>query len=212
MTMHQIVTHKEPDPNFLTPSQILTAARKHVAENFGGQWPEDEWFELGNWDINLWADDQTGETFASVYPITPRGSTQTNQGITIPVQYAPAFILAELRELGRTGKINDMSRILFSDIVSEIIDGAEDSGYLDTLRKLTDQFSRALDGIERDLDKLQGRSLLANDDGTYALPANNTLVRIRAGKYDVIVTRDDNGAVGTRFEYIGEAETTKSTE
>jgi hypothetical protein len=76
--------NKQTNPNFMTPGQILTASRKYVAENCGGAWPEDEWFELGNWDINLWADDQTGQAFATAYPITPRGSTQTNQGITIP--------------------------------------------------------------------------------------------------------------------------------
>lgn len=74
---------KDKDPSFLTPSDILAAARKFVLEECSDEWPEDEWFELGNWDINVWTD-QTGDAFATAYPITPRGSTQTNQGITIP--------------------------------------------------------------------------------------------------------------------------------
>ncbi len=79
-----MTTKKDNDPNFLTPSEILAAARKFVLEECGDEWPDDEWVELGNWDINVWTDDQTGEAFATAHPITPRGSTLTNQGITIP--------------------------------------------------------------------------------------------------------------------------------
>lgn len=206
-----MTTKQDKDPNFLTPSDILAAARKFVLEECSDEWPDDEWFELGNWDINVWTDDQTGEAFATAYPITPRGSTQTNQGITIPVQCAPALILAELRELGRAGKLNDMNRILFGEIVSEIVDsGADAGGYLDTLRELSDQFSRALDGIERDLGNLQGKSLLANDYGTYTLPAETNEVRIRAGEYngkpvDVTVERRIDGGIEAGIDYNGDA-------
>lgn len=79
-----MTTKKEKDPNFLTPAEILAAARKFVLDECGDEWPDDEWFELGNWDINVWTDDQTGEVYVTAYPITPRGSTQTNQGIVIP--------------------------------------------------------------------------------------------------------------------------------
>ncbi len=82
-----MTTKKDKDPNFLTPSEILAAACKFVLEECSDEWPEDEWFELGNWDINVWTDDQTGEAFATAYPITPRGSTQTSQGITIPANF-----------------------------------------------------------------------------------------------------------------------------
>jgi len=66
------------------PSEILRATREFVILEHGDEWPEDDWFQYGNsWDINVWKD-ENGRAFVTAYPITPRGSTQTNQGITIP--------------------------------------------------------------------------------------------------------------------------------
>ena len=92
----------QPEPKdtaFPNPIDLLEAARKHVAQNLGGAWPEDSWLEYGPWDLNLHTL-ESGQHALTAYPTDGR-ETDTSLGICIPVpppaaQKRAAYFISQL--------------------------------------------------------------------------------------------------------------------
>ncbi len=84
------MTVKIKDKDFPTQIEILQAICDHVKEYHRGQWPENDWFQVGPWDINIWTDDERPQEYvATAYPII-NDKTITDLGITFLVPWSPA--------------------------------------------------------------------------------------------------------------------------
>jgi hypothetical protein len=91
------------ETDFPTTADLLEAARKHVAENFGGKWPEYSWLGYGPWDLNLHTL-EGGQPALTAYP-TDGQDTDTGLGIRIPVpppapQKRAAYFISQLERDG----------------------------------------------------------------------------------------------------------------
>lgn len=53
--------------NFPSVTEIKQAVKEYVARQHAGQWPEDDWFDLGeHWSVNVW--EELGRQHITVYP------------------------------------------------------------------------------------------------------------------------------------------------
>lgn len=63
-------------------AEIVEIAKRIVEQEFG-EWPEDEWFGLGDdWDVNAYLDGETKKI--ALYPVE-NGSTKTQIGIVLEI-------------------------------------------------------------------------------------------------------------------------------
>jgi hypothetical protein len=76
---------KLEDESFPTVTEIRQAVSHHIAEQRAGQWPEDDWLDIGDhWSVNVWI--WEGKQLITVYPDQMDGqerTTDTSRGITI---------------------------------------------------------------------------------------------------------------------------------
>jgi len=71
------------DLAFPTTGEIKRAADKFVAETCGGQWPEDEWFDIGDqWSVNIFTRSSERQITVYRYP-SPGAELDTLGGINI---------------------------------------------------------------------------------------------------------------------------------
>ena len=55
------------DESFPNVAEIQQAVREYVERQYAGQWPEDDWFDIGeHWSVNVW--DELGQHRITVYP------------------------------------------------------------------------------------------------------------------------------------------------
>lgn len=73
-------------PRFPTVDEIQQAVSEHVADNCGGEWPDDDWMDVGEcWSCNIW--EREGIQRITVYYDYQEGgyrTTDTLCGIDIP--------------------------------------------------------------------------------------------------------------------------------
>lgn len=75
--------NKPKDPDFIEIGTIIKEAHDYVDQQLAGTWPEDDWITLGNWELNLWTDDETGQKYITAMPVTKRNAL-LDMGISIP--------------------------------------------------------------------------------------------------------------------------------
>jgi len=66
------------DPCFPTTDEIIAACLKYVGD---GDWPEDDWIPLSDFEINLWLDEED-EPVITYYP-SQGGETDTSIGVRV---------------------------------------------------------------------------------------------------------------------------------
>jgi hypothetical protein len=142
-----MTTPCKQNPAFPTSAEILAAARKHVAENCAGVWPEDDtWVEYlpaergyaTGWTLLLETDEETGEPLLTVYPTDSDGTP--NMGIGIVVSVAadwPAEVAAIWARLCRdhADDAAEMAALLTTDDQRRAALEEFDEGMLDQMEE-----------------------------------------------------------------------------